>query len=245
MSHWAGPGKILIPKDGKYMWGHGPALTPSHPTPLTPAPGPGKLPQIITNNHANSQFVSPGQIMNNSYLFGGGGDIHLYPIQDPTHFQHPPTDLTMSSMGFNQFPALPFGHEIPHRENLVEPMVHRLRGEVLKPTPHLPPCKSLSATDQDPSYVQHCKSELLEVNKVLENAPVRNAAPVEYYNSDHISNCQIYPKTPLVAPFENHSNVSNDLALSRRDAGGQRPYVDDFVDLEREQITQSALNPFC
>ena len=141
---------------------------------------------------------------------------------DPHPDLHPPPMQTFLSDGkgavpLNAFGTLghAYGYEIPHTENLSE--AYRLRGEHIKPTPHMPPC-DVPAYEADVvrKHAQRQCLPVLPISTVNTTRSVRNLGNVDYYDT---RGCEFVYSDP-----EKELPTVKKLAMSRRDAGGARPY---------------------
>lgn len=178
--------------------------------------------------HAGSRGlpVVPDPPMLPSPLAGSTNPIFNVPHRaspfDPHPDLHPPPMQSFiphngQAVPLNAFGSLghAYGFEIPHTENLSE--AYRLRGEHIKPTPHMPPCV---VPDYEGEVVRkHARQQclpVLPISTVNTTASVRNLDNVDYYNTQ---GCEFVYTDP-----EKELPSVEKLAMSRRDAGGARPY---------------------
>lgn len=119
----------------------------------------------------------------------------------------------------NGFAHTPHGPEIPHNDHLVQPLVNRLRGEVLKPTPHLLPCqndrgKVLAAR----ALAQHgCPVIPVSRTNVAPGGARRRA---EFYGPEHTRGHEFFPDGSGMPPL----TVDTTTPWTRVSGGGARPY---------------------
>lgn len=142
----------------------------------------------------------------------------VHPRATPPGLHYDPkTNKTKHVVAPNGFSASTHRDEIPHNDHLVEPMVHRMRGEVLKPTPHMPPCKNDAGKVSAAKKLGQSGCPVIPLSTNVPTSAVKRR--VEFYGEEHTRGCEFFPSAIGMLASEDTTTP-----ITRVEAGGARPY---------------------
>lgn len=143
----------------------------------------------------------------------------MHPRAQPPVLHHDPrTNKTVHVMAPNGFAANASGHEIPHHAHLVQPLLNRMRGEFLKPTPHMPPCSNDICKVSAAKKLGQAGYPVIPLSTNASTRAVKRR--VEFYGEEHTRGCEFFPHN------FNPGSIGADgtTPFTRVEAGGARPY---------------------
>ena len=175
----------------------------------------------LSGNHGLQQIPAYLQplppVLPPTSAFDPHPDIHLRSTPSVSYYNADQKRLTIDAP--NGFAGMPYGFEIPHDEHLVQPLVHRLRGEVLKPTPHLPPCNNDRGKVLAARALGQHGCPVIPVSRT-NVAPGGAKQRAEFYGPEHTRGCEFFPDGSGMPPLVTDSTTP----WTRISAGGARPY---------------------